>query len=248
MRKGLPAGVLAKLVALFVVSGCVSNTPQPGAAEVRLQLGMHYLAVEDYAAAQRNFLRAQAAAPRDYRVPLALARLARLQGNSAAATEQFRVAQRLAPKNGYVANNYGAFLCALGQYDEAHQQFKRAMDAQEGDARIDAFELSGYCYLQAGDDESARSAILHALDADRGKGESMLAEAERLVETHQSVNAPLLLEIYQQRLPETARSLALHIRFAAQQENAADITRYGDQLARRFPQSIQYQRYLANEY
>lgn len=244
MRKGLPAGFLV----LFVVSGCVSNTPQPGAAEVRLQLGMHYLAAEDYAAAQRNFLRAQAAAPRDYRVPLALARLAQLQGNLQASTAQFLQAQRLAPDNGYVANNYGAFLCALGQYGEAHQQFKRAKDAQEADARIDAYELSGYCYLQAGDDEAARSALLNALDADRSKGESLLAEAERLVETHQQANVPLLLEIYQQRRPETARSLALHIRFAAQQGNAADITHYGDQLARRFPQSIQYQRYLANEY
>ncbi|MDL4912641.1 MAG: type IV pilus biogenesis/stability protein PilW [Enterobacterales bacterium endosymbiont of Blomia tropicalis] len=244
MHKGLSTGLLA----LFVVSGCVSKATPPGAAEVRLQLGMHYLAVGDYAAAQRNFLRAQAAAPRDYRIALALARLAQRQGNMAASTEQFLHAQRLAPDNGYIANNYGAFLCALGQYDEAHQQFKRAKDAPEGDARIDALELSGYCYLQAGDDDAARSALLHALDADRSKGESVLAEAERLLETDQQANTSLLLKIYQQRLPETARSLALHIRFAAQQENVADVRFYGDQLARRFPQSIQYQRYLANEY
>ncbi|MCZ4060463.1 type IV pilus biogenesis/stability protein PilW [Pantoea sp. LMR881] len=241
-------GLLAALLALFVVSGCVSDAPHFRSAEVRLQLGMHYLAAGDYAAAQRNLLRAQAVAPRDYRIPLALARLAQQQENLAASVEHLSQAQRLAPKNGYVANNYGAFLCALGQYDEAHQQFKRAMDAPEGDARTEALELSGYCYLQAGDKEAARSALLHALDADRGKGEALLAEAERLMEAQQQVNAPLLLEIYQQRLPETARSLALHIRFAAQQGNAADIHRYGDQLARRFPQSIQYQRYLANEY
>lgn len=63
MRNGLPAVLLA----LFVVSGCVSQHHEPGAEEVRLQLGMHYLAGGDYAAAERNFLRAQAAAPEDYR-------------------------------------------------------------------------------------------------------------------------------------------------------------------------------------
>jgi type IV pilus assembly protein PilF len=244
MGNGVPAGLLM----LFVVSGCVSQTPQPGAAEVRLQLGMHYLAVDDYAAAQRNFLRAQAAAPHDYRVPLALARLAKRQGRSVTAQSYYQRAQQLAPKNGYVANNYGAFLCALGQYDEAHQQFKTAKSAQEGDARSDAFELAGFCHLQAGEIPAAGSDLLQALDADRSKGESLLAEVENALANQQPTHVPLLLAVYQQRLPETARSLALHIRFAALQGNAADVLRYGDRLARRFPQSIQYQRYLANEY
>lgn len=72
MGKGLPASLLA----LIVVTGCVSQPPHSGAAETRLALGMHYLAAEDYANARRNFQRAQAATPRDYRMALALARLA----------------------------------------------------------------------------------------------------------------------------------------------------------------------------
>lgn len=92
MRNGLPAVLLA----LFVVSGCVSQHHEPGAEEVRLQLGMHYLAGGDYAAAERNFLRAQAAAPEDYRVSLALARLAQKQGNQTAAQARFILAQQQA--------------------------------------------------------------------------------------------------------------------------------------------------------
>ncbi len=191
MRKG--AG--ARLLTVFVVSGCVSSPSQPGAAELRLQLGMHYLAVNDYSAARRNFLRAQAAAPKDYRVQLAFARLAQRQGQTSAAHLHFLQAQQIAPYNGYIANNYGAFLCTLGQYDEAHQQFIRAKDAQEGDARIDAYELSGYCYLRAGDRQSARAALSYARDVDRSKGESLLAEAERAVEHDQWANLALLLEL-----------------------------------------------------
>ncbi len=58
MRKGLPAALLAG----FVVTGCVEAPARHGAADIRLQLGLHYLAVKDYAAAQRNLLRAQQAA------------------------------------------------------------------------------------------------------------------------------------------------------------------------------------------
>ncbi|MGK3143326.1 type IV pilus biogenesis/stability protein PilW [Pantoea sp. C2G6] len=244
MRNGLPA----LLLALFVVSGCVSQPVQPGAEEVRLQLGMHYLASGDYTAAERNFLRAQAAAPDDYRVSLALARLAQKQGNQAAAQVRFKLAQRQAPENGFVANNYGAFLCALRQYDEAHQQFSRAREAGQSDARNDALELAGFCYLQAGDVAAARRSLRQALEADRRKADALLAEAEKQMADNHLTNVQILLDVYQQQLPETARSLALHLRFAALQGNAADVSRYGDQLARRFPQSIQYQRYLANEY
>ncbi|MEZ3499461.1 type IV pilus biogenesis/stability protein PilW [Pantoea sp. KPR_PJ] len=243
MGKGLPASLLA----LIVVTGCVSRSPCSGAAETRLALGMHYLAAGDFAAASRNFQRAQAAAPRDYRMPLARARLAEKQGNRAEAMRNYQQAQRLAPANGYVANNYGAFLCALGQYDEAHQQFKRAMDASESDAQADAWELSGYCYLQAENMQAARAALGRALEANRAKGDALLDEAEKQRVLYPA-HALLLTELYQQYLPATARSLALQIRFAAQQGKAADVTRYSDQLARSFPQSIQYQRYLANEY
>nr|WP_276047302.1 MULTISPECIES: type IV pilus biogenesis/stability protein PilW [unclassified Pantoea] len=244
VRNGLPASVLA----LFVVSGCVSQPHSPGAEEVRLQLGMHYLAAGDYAAAERNFLRAQAAAPEDYRVSLALARLAQQQGNQTAAQAGFILAQQQAPDNGFVANNYGAFLCALGQYDEAHQQFSRAETAPSSDARNDALELAGFCYLQAGDVVAARRTLRRAIEADRRKADSLLAEAEKQMAENHLARVQILLDVYQLQLPETARSLALHLRFAALQGNAADVSRYGDQLARRFPQSIQYQRYLANEY
>ncbi len=244
MAKGLP-GIL---LALFVVSGCVSHTQSPGAAELRLQLGMHYLAGGDEAAAERNFLRAQAAAPDDYRVSLALARLAQQQGNRAAARAHYQLAQQQAPLNGFVANNYGAFLCALRQYGEAHQQFSRAGDAQQIDARIDALELAGFCYLQAGDFAATRRVLRQAIETDDRKAGAVLAEAEKLMADNQLANAQILLDIYQHQRPETARSLALYLRFAALQENAVDVSRYGDRLARRFPQSIQYQRYLANEY
>lgn len=243
MKKGFSASMLA----MIVVTGCVSKTPHPDVADIRLALGMQYLAARDFAAAQRNFQRARAAAPHDYRVQLALARLAEMQSHTQEAALHYQQAQQQSPKNGYIANNYGAFLCALGQYDEAHQQFTQAMIAAEADARSDAWELSGYCYLQADNLPAARTALSRALALNRTAGDTLLEEAEK-----QRLKSPekvlLLLDVYQHFLPASARSLELQIRFAAQQGNTADVLRYGDLLARSFPQSLQYQRYLANEY
>lgn len=241
-------GLTSVLVSLFVVTGCVSKPAHRAVAGVRLQLGIHYLARHQYQAAQRNLLRAAQAAPDDYRAPLALARLFQMQDNLIETRWYYQRAQALAPTNGYVANNYGAFLCALGQYDEAHQQFNRAISAQETGARSDGLELSGYCYLKSGGFSAARQRLLAALEADRDKGTSLLQEAERHYEKRELAITQLLLEVFDHALPATAESLWLKIRFAAQQSNATDVTRYGDQLARSFPQSIQYQRYLANEY
>ncbi len=244
MRKG----IFAAMLAAFVVSGCVNHPERQSAADIRLQLGLHYLSAQDYAAAQRNLLRAQQAAPKDYRVPLALARVAQAQQNSAQTRWYYQRAQQLAPLNGYVANNYGAFLCGLRQYDEAHQQFKLAIEAQENDARQDAFLFSGYCYLQADEKSAAREQLGYALEAAPEQGNQLLLDVAKRIEQQQWSAIPLLLEVYHQHLPATAESVWLQIRFAAQQGNAADVKRYGDQLARSFPQSIQYQRYFANEY
>ncbi|WP_017347777.1 type IV pilus biogenesis/stability protein PilW [Pantoea sp. A4] len=216
---------LAFWLGLFVVSGCVTQPELSGAADIRLQLALHYLASGDETAAARQLQRAVQAAPSDYRVHLAQARLLQQQQRHLAATRAYQQAQRLASNNGYVANNYGAFLCALGQYDEAHQQFKRAASAPESDARSDALAQSGYCYLQAKNFTAASVALLKALDADGSQATRLLEEAREQLLRKDAKAGSLLVEIYHQRLSATTESLELQIRFAALQGHAADVIR-----------------------
>lgn len=245
MVNGLAWGVV---LSVFVVSGCVTRHRTEQAAQPRLQLGLAYLARGDIAAAQRNLTRAEAAAPRDYRTQLALARLYQMSGDNPAAQLRYDQAEKLAPQNGLVLNNYGAFLCGLGQYDSAQQRFSQAERLQQPGIRADSFENAGYCYLKAGNAEQAKQSLNHALNADAQKGRSLLAEAARRLGKGEPVQARILLDIYQNSLPASAESLWLEIRFAALVKRNADIERYGTQLARNFPQSIQYQHFLANEY
>lgn len=245
MVKGLP---YAMLLSTFVVSGCVTAYPTEDSAQTRLQLGLEYLARGDISAALRNLQRAEAAAPQDYRTQLAMARLYQTSGDNLAAQMRYDRALKLAPLNGLVINNYGAFLCGLGQYDAAQQWFSQAQRLQQPGTRADSFENAGYCWLKAGKTEQARQSLLLALKADRQKGVPLLAEAERRFGKGDRAQARILLDIYQNSLPASAQSLWLEILFAASLERSADIERYGIQLARNFPQSIQYQHFLANEY
>ncbi|WP_368900294.1 type IV pilus biogenesis/stability protein PilW [Mixta calida] len=245
MRKGLR---WLMLVAALALAGCSSQRQASGSGQIRLQLGLIYLLQGDMPAARRNLQRALQDAPGDYRVLLAMARLHEQEGDGAMARHYYQSALKSAPKNSYALNNYGAFLCGLGQYDAAHQQFTFAATPNSLAASADSQERAGYCYLRQGDYASARRALLTALQADRQKADALLAEAERHLEQQKPESTRLLLEVYHHSAPATAESLWLEIRFAALEQRTVDKADYGRQLAQNFPQSIQYQHFLANEY
>ncbi|MEN5017665.1 type IV pilus biogenesis/stability protein PilW [Erwinia sp. Eh17-17] len=241
------AGKIAVLLPVLVV-GCQTAHPPEALVETRIQLGMAYLARGNNDAARRNLQRAVDLAPGDYRSQLAMARYRQQTGDTDRAQQHYRSALKLAAQNSYVLNNYGAFLCGLGQYDAAQRQFRRAMDDSANGLRADSVENSGYCFLNAGQLEKARNVLMDALRIDRTKGMPMLAEAERRFGKGKRAESRVLLDVYQHNFPVSAESLWLEIRFAAQANQLDDVQHYGVQLARIFPQSIQYQHFLANEY
>ena len=245
MRKGLRC-LLA--LAMLMLAGCSGQKQSSASGQIRLQLGLIYLSQDDLPAARRNLQRAFQDASEDYRVLLAMARLYQQEGDSALARHYYQAAMKYAPEKSYVLNNYGAFLCGLGQYDAAHQQFTLAAVQDSAAARADSQERAGYCYLQQGEVSSARQALLKALQADGKKANTLLAEATKHLEQREPEQTRLLLEVYHHSVPATAESLWLEIRFAALEQRTVDKERYGQQLAQNFPQSIQYQHFLANEY
>lgn len=242
MRTGIVGAVIVLL------AGCQAPAQRDDLVNTRLQLGLAYLVRGDMDAANRNFQRALSLAPHDYRTQLAIARYQHQAGDTATAAEHYRKALTMAPQNGYVLNNYGAFLCRLGQYDAAQRHFMKAAENSAKDIRADSFENSGYCFLNAGQSDKARSALAEAVSSDPAKAPPMLAEAERRFGKGSRTDSRLLLDVYQHKFPASAESLWLEIRFAAQEKRPTDLQHFGKQLAQIFPQSIQYQHFLANEY
>ncbi|MFP1754144.1 type IV pilus biogenesis/stability protein PilW [Lonsdalea quercina] len=241
----------ALAVVCVMISGCVNTSetvslsPQ---AQMRLQLGLAYLERGQLDVAHSNLLIALRASPNDYRTQLGMALYEQRIGENAAAEKRYRQLLRQSPVNGSVMNNYGAFLCGLGQYVTAQQQFSRAAQLADYPQVADALENAGYCFLDAGQPDEAKQWLSRALNHDPRKGQRLLAEAEHRMHTGHPEQTRMLLNIHQPKFPASAESLWLQIRFAALAGDTDDAMRYGAMLARSFPQSKQYQQFLANEY
>ncbi|KHN49849.1 type IV pilus biogenesis/stability protein PilW [Pectobacterium fontis] len=256
MAKGLSQGRalsywLSGLLAMLLLVGCVPSpheTVNPVAAQTRLQLGLAYLARNNLDSARQNLEKAVAMAPQDYRTQLGMALYEQRIGENHLADQRYQHVLSMAPGNGSVMNNYGAFLCRLGQYVAAQRQFSAAAQLPDYSQVADALENAGYCFFNAGQTVEARNLLSRALKYDPTKGSALLAEANQQFSTGKQEQARLLLDIYRHILPATAESLWLQIRFAALAGHYVDKERYGNALARSFPQSKQYQHFLANEY
>ncbi|WP_428943768.1 type IV pilus biogenesis/stability protein PilW [Pantoea sp. FN060301] len=243
MHKGIVPGLI-----ILVLTGCGPSAQRSELAQTRLQLGLSYLALNELPAAKRNLQQAVQLAPEDYRTQLAMARYQQRAGQNESARERYRIAWDLAPQNRDVLNNYGAFLCGLRQYDAAQRQFSKAAELSGNDGRDDALENAGYCYLNAGEQQKAKVALLEATKRDPDKGKALLAEAERRFGKGEYASARLLSDVYQHNFAASAESLWLKIRFAALAQHPEALKLAGEELARNFPQSIQYLHFLANEY
>ncbi|PWC22733.1 type IV pilus biogenesis/stability protein PilW [Brenneria roseae subsp. roseae] len=240
------------IIMAVLLTGCGGRSSResvdPAVAQTRLQLGLEYLARNNLDAARQNLEKALDVAPRDYRTQLGMALYEQRIGENQSAEQRYQRALTLAPENGSVMNNYGAFLCSLGQYVAAQRQFSAAAQLPDYSQVADALENAGYCFFKAGQNDDARSLLSRALKYDPAKGVMLLAEADNQFSDGKYEQAKLLLEIYQHILPASAESLWLQIRFAALAGHDGDIERYGKSLTRSFPQSKQYQQFLANEY
>lgn len=165
----------------------------PEASQTRLQLGLEYLKQGDLNAARQNLEKAADAAPQDYRTQLGMALYEQRIGENSAAEQRYQQALKLAPNNGTVLNNYGAFLCSLGQYVPAQQQFSAAAVAPDYGQVADSLENAGYCFLKAGQNDEARILLTRALKIDPDKGTPLLVEAEKQFGEGKRAQSQLLL-------------------------------------------------------
>lgn len=241
------------LVLSGLISGCSRMAGLPELdkkqlAETRLQLGLAHLDAGNLALAQKNLYQAIQYAPEDYQILLALALYAQRTEDHRQAEGYYQQALLLSPKNATVHNNYGVFLCYLGKYVQARQQFNAALQVPDYNQKADSLENAAYCHLKANWYDEAKNSFIELLRGAPDKSERLLAEAEWLFDQKQYRQVRLLLDVYERVLPVSAQSLWLQARLAALTREFDRVKNFGWQLAQYFPQSEEYRQFLANEY
>ncbi|MCX7555391.1 type IV pilus biogenesis/stability protein PilW [Xanthomonadaceae bacterium JHOS43] len=205
------------------------------AAELQVKLGRGYMEQGELEVALQRLQRALQLDPRSVDAHTLMAVLHERINRPVQAESFYRKAERLAPDNGDVNNNLGAFLCGSGKHGEADAYFRKALDDPFYRSPVSALANAGVCALKAGDHVKADGYFRQVLAA-QPDNVVALFELARLNYLHDD---PMRARAFLQRLEANAPGdpvvLDLGQRIEALLGDTAAANRYASRLQNEFP-------------
>ncbi|HSX61711.1 MAG TPA: type IV pilus biogenesis/stability protein PilW [Tahibacter sp.] len=158
------------------------------------------------------------------------------------AAEHYRRAAELAPRNGAVNNNYGAFLCRAGKLDEAAQRFSAAVADPFYKTPDVAFTNSGTCFQQAEKFDRAEQDFRKAIELNPNNSEALFHLAGVLFRKSDFLRARAFLQRFESLGTSSADALLLGFNIENSLGNAREANEYARRLRNEFPDSPQRQK------
>ncbi|MGF1715759.1 type IV pilus biogenesis/stability protein PilW [Photobacterium chitinilyticum] len=217
-------------------------------SEARISLGLSYLESGQWQRARDNLELALDYAPRYYRAQNAMAYYYQQVDEPAAAEKMYQRALRDSPENGDVKNNYGVFLCSQQRYDDAITAFEKAIKQPDYYQTSASYENAAFCSLKSGNKPQAKGYFEKALAYEPYQPKSMLQLAQLEIDSHNLDDARAMLFKFNKRYGYNADSLLLLLQLESDAGRSTHVEKYGSLLKEHYPNSQQYQKYLANEY
>ncbi|WP_413110873.1 type IV pilus biogenesis/stability protein PilW [Thaumasiovibrio sp. DFM-14] len=246
------------IIAFAMLVGCVSveevgnhrikQVDPIEAADSRIALGINYMGQGEMPRARDNFQQALALAPDYYRSLLSMAYYYQQVDDFNKADNYYRQAMRKNPRNGDVLNNYGVFLCRQQRYNDAIALFERAVVLPDYPLVASSYENAGLCAISQDDNESALTYFVKALAHDPGRPLSILQLASLQIAQSNFSRARANLMKFNKQYGYKPDSLWLLIQLEEKAGRPQEKVRYAKLLASQYPESTQYQQYLANDY
>jgi type IV pilus assembly protein PilF len=207
------------LCAVIALSACntnpVRNETHPGAetpAQINLKLGVEYMRRGIYDLALTKLQRALEYDPKLPDAHNAIAILYSQLGETQLADEHYQRALYLAPNDSKSLNNYGAFLCDQGRYEEADKYFLRAINNPLYAARGQAYENVALCALRIPDLDKAEEYMRKALEINPTLPKSLYQMANLSFDKGGYLSARAYLQRYLEVASHTPDSLWLCVR------------------------------------
>jgi type IV pilus assembly protein PilF len=242
---------IASLVLLVACSGSATRSGENGAmreqAEVNTALGREYMSRGQYEIALEKLKKATSMDRSYAPAHTMLAVLYERIGDSKLAEKHYRRAIDIAPANGDVNNNFGAFLCQSGRAQKAEPYFLKA--AKDPFYRTPAvvYANAGQCELQLDNLDKAENYLRQSLEYDAEFAVALLAMAKVSFRKEAHFRARAFLQRYEAAGTETAESLYLGFLIESSLQNVPGARKYTEDLLKRFPESRQAEEFQADD-
>lgn len=173
----------------------------------------------------------------------------RLKEN-AKAEDDFQRALKIAPKSPDVNNNYGWFLCNIGQPRQSIQYFLNALKDPLYQTPEIAYANAGNCAMKAGDLDGALGYLLEALRLSKHAAPATRHKLAELLYLRGNLDEAkvYLGEAIKAMEPPSAEALWLAVRLERKLGNKAGEGNYASQLRGRYPTSKEYQAFLKGNF
>ncbi len=155
----------------------------------------------------------------------------------AAADANFQRALGMEPDNPEWQNNYGWFLCRIGQTQQALPYFERAAGNKLYPTPALALSNAGVCLLNARDYRAAEPYLRRALEIDASSPVTKFNLARVYLALGENQRATFYYGLLENSVEPTAETLWLGVRIARARGDSRTERNLGEELRRRFPAS-----------
>ena len=216
--------------------GEVENTKK-GAGDTYMKISAHFLERGQLDLALINAKTSLEKDPNNAQTHNILGLIYQRLGEDRLADRHFESAVRLQPKNSYIRNAYGAFLCAQDRFEDADQQFKKALENPLYDTPWVALTNAGICSGSGGDQRQSEVYLRSALRANPTFSVALLEMADLSLENAEYLSARGYLQRYLAVAEHTAESLWIGVRTERQLGDQDAVASYSLMLNSSFPDS-----------
>ncbi|HEY0634409.1 MAG TPA: type IV pilus biogenesis/stability protein PilW [Gammaproteobacteria bacterium] len=238
--------VLCLLLGLSL-AGCATTSSDDKikqAAEANANLGLQYMLNGQYEVAMEKLNRALEHDDDNVNANHYMAELFNRLGRFDEADKYFRRAVRLADKDAALNNNYGVFLCGRKEFDEAEEQFLKALEDPVYRGRLDTMENLGTCLLDKPDLKKAEEHLRKVLALDARRPKTLLGMARINFEQKNYMSTRAYLQRYLEVARHTPETLWLGIRTERILGDRNALASYGMLLRNNFPNAEETRLYL----
>jgi len=245
------------VVCAVVIGGCAQNEIKPDSnndstgglgrlgqsspADVYVQLAVEYMRERQFAEALKNAKKAVVTDANRSSAHNVLGLIYQRLGENSRAEKAFRRALKLGPRDPYILNAYGSFLCAEQRYKEADAMFLRAVENPLYNTPEVALTNAGLCAQSAGAKSQAEKNLRRALRANSRFAPALLAMARISLERDNPLSTRAYLQRYAEVAAHTPESLWLGIRAEDALGDRDQAASFALHLRSRFPDSEQVQ-------